>query len=203
VTTAPNLFPRLSSFAISARNKMPPNAPQCTQIHREKRDSQNEPTMGRSGAFGCIPAHRPAQHVDTGLRQLTPVNPGLPPHVIGRNEPTAAHVGKFRRIVRAPGTIATSGIPTAPRRPRPAHPAKLHFLKLSLCRGSRGICRRPIHIACHVPGRDRTPGGCLTRTAAAGLVGAIGCRRGARSVDVRGRADFTGVSFHERHCTTR
>ena len=117
--------------AISASIRMPPNAPPRPQMHPEKPISQNEPTVAHLGTFRCIFPPRPAAAVDTGLRQLTPVNPGLPRHAIWQNEPTAAHVGTCRHMSahrpRAPETIATSGISAAtrPNRPRAFRKASL------------------------------------------------------------------------------
>ena len=97
------------SSAVPTPFKMPPNAPQCPQMPPEKSIRQNEPTMGRSGAFGSTPAHRPPPAVDASLRQLTPVNPGLPQHAIWQNEPTDP---------------PTRGIP----RPRSLAALALHFI---------------------------------------------------------------------------
>ena len=59
----------------SARLEMPPNAPWCPRMPPLFGSWQNEPTVGRA--------------VDRGLRQLTPVDAGLPQHANAQNEPTA------------------------------------------------------------------------------------------------------------------
>jgi hypothetical protein len=56
-------------------------------MHREKRNSQNEPTVAHSGTLGCIRARKSPPAVDTGLRQLTPVDTGLPISRFGKTNP--------------------------------------------------------------------------------------------------------------------
>ena len=101
-------------FAISARIKTPPNAPQCPQMPPGKSILQNEPTMGRSGAFRCIPPQVLAPAVDTGLRQLTPVNPRLPQHAFWQNEPTDPSSASFPARARLRHWLCTSSM-AAPR----------------------------------------------------------------------------------------
>ena len=98
------------SLGLSAPNKMHPNAPQHTQMHPQNANRQNEPTMAQLGAFGCISPQPAAPAVDTGLRQLTPVNPGLPAHAIWQNEPTDSPTAAFSARARLRHWLCTSSI---------------------------------------------------------------------------------------------
>ncbi len=65
---------------VAACNAMQPHATWCNAVQPICAVGQNEPTA------------RPA--VDTGLRQLTQVDAGLPQQAVWKNEPTVAHVAR-------------------------------------------------------------------------------------------------------------
>jgi len=71
---------------------------ECAQVSPENAVGANQPAACYRGAFAHTAPPSHVRAVDTGLRQLTQVDTGLPRYAIGENEPIATQDGTSRYI---------------------------------------------------------------------------------------------------------